>query len=334
MLRHWKIVSLFVAVTSFASCAGSGVSGVEPLPKDLPVELQKKFEVMEAPQPSPTVSPAPEPLKPMKGKKKSKAAAKKEKSGAPAAPFVYPNRHPSNPPFWVGEKHTLEITYIGLAAGEFTMEVLPVKAINNRRAYHLKGHAVSSKVFNLFYRLNDTIDSFWDFEGLFSHRFHMVLDQTKQSRDALELYDSEKKQGFYWNRKNHVTKGYTETKDYVEISPFPQDSFSAIYYLRTLPLEEGKQYTFPVVSEGRAWEAVVTVVRREMMDTPLGKKMCIVVRPQTRYQGVMRQERGESYIWLTDDDRRLVVRLEAKVKVGSVAARLKEVELGEKPNAE
>jgi hypothetical protein len=99
-------------------------------------------------------------------------------------------------------------------------------------------------------------------------------------------------------------------------------------------LEEGKQYTFPVVSEGRAWEAVVTVVRREMMDTPLGKKMCIVVRPQTRYQGVMRQERGESYIWLTDDDRRLVVRLEAKVKVGSVAARLKEVELGEKPNAE
>ena len=78
----------------------------------------------------------------------------------------------------------------------------------------------------------------------------------------------------------------------------------------------------------------MNVVRREVLDTPLGKKMCIVVRPQTRFGGVMKQENGDSFFWLTDDDRRFVARFEAQVKVGSVAGCLKHVELGEKPNAQ
>jgi hypothetical protein len=95
----------------------------------------------------------------------------------------------------------------------------------------------------------------------------------------------------------------------------------------------GKTYSFPVVSEGKSWEAVVTVVRREFMDTPLGKKNCVVVQVQTRYNGVMKQKKGDSFIWLTDDDRRFIVHLEAEVKVGSIKAQLKSVVLGEKPNA-
>lgn len=321
------------------SCASTRLSGVTPLPKELPAELQAKFEVLEATAPSTAHSTTPAPVaEPVetktKGRKKGKGKTAKAAANTKAVPaaFIIPDRRPAINPVWVGEKQTMEITYIGLAAGEFTMEVLPVKMIANRRVYQLKATAISSAVMNFFYRLNDSIESFWDAEGLFSHRFHLVLDQTKQTRDALELYDSETKKSFYWNRRNHKEKGFEEKKEYFDIPAFSQDSFSAIYYLRTLPLEDGKVYTFPVVSEGKPWEAVVTVLRREIMDTPLGKKRCILVRPQTRYQGVLKQENGESYIWLTDDERRFVVRLEAKVKVGSVAAQLKKVELGEKPN--
>jgi hypothetical protein len=322
-------LSLFLLTDCASSFRGARL---DPLPKDLPAELQAKFEVVEAgavptPAPSPSPSAVPEKL----SKKKQKAQAAKAK----AAPvFVFPERRPKVDPVWVGEKQTLEITYIGLAAGEFTMEVLPNKKIGTRDVYHLKGSAKSSSVMNLFYRLNDTVESFWDYRGIFSHRFHMLLDQTRQTRDALELFDSEKKQVFYSNRRNHIEKGYSESKEYMDMVPFPQDSFSAIYYVRTLPLEDGQVYSFPVVSEGRGWECVVTVVRREMMDTPLGKVRTIVLKPQTRYQGVMKQEHGDSFIWVTDDERRFIVRLEAKVKVGSVAASLKKVELGEKPNSQ
>lgn len=310
-------------VALLSACASSSrIAPIEPTGKDIPAELLTKFEVVEAGQPVVTPSPLPK-----VGKKSRKGAVTKV-----VAPFAYPQRRIKVDPIWVGEKQTLEITYLGLAAGTFVTEVLPNKVIANRPVYHFKATAESSSVMNLFYRLNDTIESFWDYEGLFSHRFHMALDETKQKRDALELFDSEAKKVFYSDRKNQLDKGLAESKTILDMVPFPQDSYSAIFFVRTLPLEDGKVYTFPVVSEGRGWECVVTVVRREMMDTPLGRKQTIVIRPQTRFNGVLKEEGSNNLIWLTDDDRRLIVRLEAKIKIGFVAARLKKVELGVKPS--
>jgi len=87
---------------------------------------------------------------------------------------------------------------------------------------------------------------------------------------------------------------------------------------------------FPIVSEGKNWEANVTVVRREYMDTPLGRKRTIVVKPETKFNGRM-ENRGDSFIWLTDDDRRFIVRVELKVRIGTIKAKLSEVKLGNPP---
>lgn len=309
-----------------AACAGKPViSKIDSNTQELPKDLQSKFEVRSA-EDTPVPLPIPEAKKTKSPHRKAKAKIE--------IPFTIPDRRAKFNPIWVGEKQTLEVTYIGLAAGEFTTEVLPMKKIADRSVYHLNATVKSSAVLNLFYRLDDMIESFWDATGLYSHRFHMVLDETKQARDVLELYDPEKRKAFYWNRRNQPDKPPVESKEYFDMVPFAQDSFTAAFYLRTLPLEDGQTYTFPVVSEGKGWDCVVNVVRREMMDTPLGKKMTVVVHPQTRYNGVMKQEKGEGTIWLTDDDRRFIVRLEAKVKIGSVAAQLKKVELGQKPASE
>ena len=177
------------------------------------------------------------------------------------------------------------------------------------------------------------VETFIDYEGIFSHRFHIVLDETKQARDALELYDQEKAETFYWNRWNHKERGYTETKEFDPVPRFAQDSLSVLYFLRAVPLPDGAVVTVPVVSEGKSWEAVVTVVRREAMRTPMGKVMTVVVKPETRYQGVLKKQ-GDSFLWMTDDDRRVPVRLEAKVKVGTVVANLTDFQPGTPPAPE
>lgn len=249
----------------------------------------------------------------------------------PAGPrLAYPSRRPAKEPIWQGEKMVFDITYFRMSAGDFTLEALPPKAIDGRKVYHVRGNAVSSPVFSLFYRLNDTVETFIDYEGLFSHRFHVVLEETKQSRDSLELYDSEKQQTFYWNRWNHKDRGFTETKEFKPIPPFSQDSLSALYYLRTVPLPDGAVIRLPVVSEGKSWEAAAAVLRREDCRTPMGKVRCIVIQPEMQYQGVLKKQ-GDSFLWLTDDDRRIVVKLEAKVRIGTVVAELKKFEPGMAP---
>jgi hypothetical protein len=323
-------------------------------PSDLPKEIKDKFEIKESemkatetPPPAPEATVKDSSIKmakvenaklKLKSKRKPKkqvvqASVQQEQPQAPPseAPFVYPVRRPAHDPIWIGEKFVFGITYLGVSAGDFTLEALPYKTVAARKVYHLRGSAVSSPVFSLFYRVNDTVESFVDFEGLFSHRFHLILDETKQTRDSVELNDSEKKQTFFWNRLTHVTNGYKEDKVYGAIEPFSQDSMSALYFLRAVPLPNGAEVVFPVVNEGKSWDAVCTVVEREVRKTPLGKVGTIKIKLQTKYQGILQQRNGDSFLWLTDDERRIPVRFEAKVKIGFVVAVLKKAEMGVQP---
>ncbi|MBU6376429.1 MAG: DUF3108 domain-containing protein [Bdellovibrionales bacterium] len=243
--------------------------------------------------------------------------------------FEYPNRRPQVDPIWIGEKASYDITYLGVSAGTFTLQALPFKEINERKVYHIFGEAVSGKVFSLFYSLKDTIETFIDYQSLAPHRFHVVLDESKQKRNSLELYDSEKGETFFWNRWNHHKKGYVEVKDFFPMQPLSQDSLSSLYYLRTVDLSDGAVVKFPVVSEGKNWDAEVTVVKRELLDTRIGKIRAIKLQPETKYQGILKKQ-GDSFLWLSDDDRRILLRLEAKVRIGSVVASIQSFEKGQK----
>lgn len=246
-------------------------------------------------------------------------------------PFSYPDRRPAQDPIWLSEKLVYDVSYFGVRAGDFVLETLPYKYVGGRRVYHIRGTAHTSKVFGLFYMLNDMAESYLDYAGIFSHRFHIVLNESKQVRDSIELYDSQKQQTFYWNRWERKGQPKVESKIFNRIDSFPQDTLSSLYYLRTVPLPDGGVVEFPVVSEGNTVYARVSVVRRETLDTVLGRVRCVVLKPEAKTHGVLTRK-GDSYMWLTDDDRRYLVRLEAKVKVGTVVATLKEVEPGIPPD--
>lgn len=334
-----ELLLIFFAILTFSnSCAGPSldrkIEHATELPSELPREIKDRFEIKEyAVKSTPTPEPTPVELTVIPKKAAAKSARKKKKAPLTTAlptepPFVYPNRRPEKNPMHTGEVETFEITYLGLSAGLFRLEVMPDKLIENRKVYHVRGTAHSSSVFSLFYKINDMVESFFDYDGLFSHRFHILLDETKQERDSIELNDSEKEQTYFWNRWSRKDQGYTETKTFAPIKPFSQDSLSALFYLRSIPLPTGAVVTFPVISEADSWEAVVTVVRREVVDSPLGKVTAIVLKPETKYKGVLKKSGGDSFIWLTDDDRRYVIRMEAKVKIGVVVANLKAVEPG------
>lgn len=330
-----RTAAAVVGISILSACAG-GYFGRLEHPKELPPEIaqdmKNKFEIRDADVAvAPTPAAEKEPgrvTKVSKKEVKKKETAKKTKKKASA--FEYVSRRPAVDPIWVGEKVTLEMSYLGLPAGDISIEVMPYKVINDRKVYHIHGTAVSSSALNLIYRLNDSLDSFFDYDGLFSHRFEMNLDESKQSRQTIELIDSEKKMSFYWNRHNHKTKGYSESKEFVPVEPFSQDSLSSLFFVRTRKLVPGQVIDFPVVAQNRTWHAMVTIVRREEINTPLGKMKTIVVKPEMKFNGVI-EKKGDSFLWLTDDDRRFLVKLEAQVKIGSVVGKLKAIEPGTHP---
>ncbi|MBI2712643.1 MAG: DUF3108 domain-containing protein [Bdellovibrio sp.] len=339
-----RSVGLFSGILILTSaCIGSirPLSVNPDMPRDLPKELKNRFEIMDSATValrgpgSLMVEEVSSSKKSIKRKGTKKDLAKKGgkiqvASSQTLETFSYPTRRPASDPIWISERMVFGIYYFGVAAGEFSLDVLPFKTIHDRKVYHIRGQARSTPVFSLFYRLNDLVESFFDYDGNFSHRFHIVIDESKQRRDAIELNDSEKKETFYWNRWERKDTPFTETKQYGKIEPFSQDSLSALYYLRTVPLEVGKVFVFPVVSEGKSWEAVCTVLRKEEFSAPTGKVKAWVIRPQMRENGEIKNKE-DSFIWISDDERRVPLRVEAKVKVGTIVAKLWKFEPGMKP---
>ena len=349
MTLSCRIILVFLVAT-LLNCASGRVSPHQvrsDLPEELSQEMRDRFDIKEggleaATQDNRERNPADFKMVAGQDGKSKKNRSKKAMSAkqsigwgphatTPARSFVYPDRRMSSDPIWVGEKLTYTISYLGLPAGEVILEVLPFKAVNGRKVFHLFGHAMSTPLFSVIYRLNDTVESFMDYEGNFSHRFHLSLDEKKQQRDSIELYDSEKRQTFYWSRWEYPDHSKKEVKQTDEIPLFVQDSLSALFYLRTVPLETKAVVSFPLVSEGKSSQLVCTVLRREPFHSPLGQGTAIVVRPEVKYEGVLKKT-GDSFIWYSDDERRFPLRMEARVRVGTVTADLRKIEIGSATN--
>jgi hypothetical protein len=110
----------------------------------------------------------------------------------------------------------------------------------------------------------------------------------------------------------------------IAVPPRVQDSLSSFYVVRTLPLHVGQTLSMHTFSNGRTYDVEIQVLRREKIEAYWGAVDTLVIRPILRYQEILRQ-RGEVLIWLTDDSRRLPLRMKTAIKVGSIEATLIDV---------
>jgi hypothetical protein len=329
-LRKLSALSFGILLVASGCSSSNGLRKFDDadLDKALSPDLAKKFEVKDVGAVAPTPAPTPEaPVAKKKVKAKKKKISKAEAAMAEVTPTpaLPPMRRVDPVPFEVGEKLEYGIRYIGVTAGYLNLEVLPYKQVLDRKVFHLQGKAKTVKLFELVYRVNDTIESFWDYDGLFSHKFTMDLDESKQNRKLIELYDYEKKKSFFWNRVDHVEKGYSEQKENYDIQLWSQDPVSMLYYLRTaaLPTDTKTEWRSPIILDGKPWESVIHFIKKEKIYAGGKDREANVYKLENYQNGELKNK--DNTIWISDDEHRYVLRVEAKVKVGSFAVALDKV---------
>jgi hypothetical protein len=118
------------------------------------------------------------------------------------------------------------------------------------------------------------------------------------------------------------------TKDFIkktekteQISPKTFDSLSCIYYIRSMDLVPGKSIYIDIYDCKHLWKTEVKVLGREDVRTPLGKFKTIKVKPLLKAEGFFART-GDVTIWVTDDARRIPVKMTTKVKLGNITATL------------
>jgi hypothetical protein len=107
----------------------------------------------------------------------------------------------------------------------------------------------------------------------------------------------------------------------------PLDDGSFLYFVRTVPLEVGKTYRFERYFKPERNPVTIHVLRRERVKVPAGEFDAVVVRPSIKTKGIF-SEGGRAEVWLSDDDRRVVLQVKSRLSFGSLNLYLRSMKPG------
>jgi hypothetical protein len=98
------------------------------------------------------------------------------------------------------------------------------------------------------------------------------------------------------------------------------DLLTGVFYTASQPMEVGHTFVIPVVDALRTVRVTMKVEGREEIKTTLGTFKTLRVQP-TADAGVVKN-RGNIWIWYTDDERHLPVQMRARLFWGTITFRL------------
>ncbi len=231
----------------------------------------------------------------------------------------FSGRRPLIDPFRVGEEVVHNVHYFKVSAGELFLKVDPFVEVNGKKAYTFTTEIKSSSMFSTFYSAQDKSVTYVDYFDLVPHVFTLSVQETGQLKDAKGLIDIQKNMATYWEKKFTKKNGQEEKKLEWEVLPFSQNVYSAAYYMRLFKWEVGKEYAFRVADQGENLVFRGKALRKEKLETDIGEFNTIVVKPEITVKGVFRPI-GDIFFWLSDDDRKFILRIESNIKIGTIVS--------------
>jgi hypothetical protein len=116
-------------------------------------------------------------------------------------------------------------------------------------------------------------------------------------------------------------KGRFDKSYEIEVPEGTLDFVALVFRLRTLPLPDGATTAFQVLSGRKVSQVVTAVVKRELVKTDAGSFPAVKVRVPTGFDGKF-SEKNPTYVWFSDDARRVVVKISTDFAIGRAEAEL------------
>lgn len=220
--------------------------------------------------------------------------------------------------FNIPESLTYDLTWTGIKAGEAYLEVK-----DNGSYIQFISRAYSAKWVSVFYHVEDIVVSTLKkerYDGFFATpiNYRIKIKEGKHRRDKELIFDHNSGKVTYINHLNN------EKKDYNVIYPV-FDALSCFFYVRTLPLEVGRSVFINLFDSKKLYSVEIQVIKKETVKTSLGSFDSILIKPIMKSEGIF-SRKGDIYIWLSDDEKRIPVMLQSKVAVGSIKATLVKIQ--------
>src|SRR5215203_1288411 len=179
------------------------------------------------------------------------------------------------------------------------------------------------RLFNLKFR--ERVESTVEPNSFTVQKTRILDEQGKRVRTTESTFD--RSQGkMTWTSRDPNNPAAEPRHAMTEFSGQLQDVLSAIYFIRTQPLELGKSFEIFVGDGGRVYKIPVKVVEKKRMKTILGRVDVLRVNPELfGPDRLIDEEKGEFSIWITDDARHIPVGGRVKTDYGTFVIKLKRI---------
>jgi hypothetical protein len=224
---------------------------------------------------------------------------------------------PLTPPragFNFPQKQTLSYTvdWRVFPAGTATLHF---EAMGDRE--RLTANADTIGAINLLFHVGDRFQSTFDREKGCTYEFDKhTVEGRRQINSTLKLDYAQGKS--ILDEKNMVTGQNKHLES--AVPGCLTDLLTGIYYASSQPMEVGRSFVVPVVDAMHIVPVTMKVEGREEVKTSLGTFKTLRVQP-TAAAGVVKN-RGNIWIWYTDDERHLPVQMRARLFWGTITFRL------------
>lgn len=244
-----------------------------------------------------------------------------------SAGFTGTSRSPDVNPFRVGEKVTHSVRYFSAEAGTLNLEVRPYVVVNGQKSYNFFIGLKTSSLFSKFYSVDDTVQTFLDYEDMVPYVFKINVRESGKLAQAHSYFDQKTLKANFWEKKYTEKGGEEETKKAWDILPFSQNAFSGIFYMRIFEWKIGKEYSFRVSDDEKNVVFKGTALAKEKLETDAGTFNAIKIRANILSRGALTQV-GDLLLWVSDDDRKFILRIEAKIKIGTLVSEVVQIQKG------
>ena len=225
--------------------------------------------------------------------------------------------NPKESAFGAGEWFKFRIHYGFVNAGYATLEVKEA-VLHNEKVFHLIGKGQTTGISRFFFKVDDLYESYIDEKTYVPYQFLRKINEGGYTKNQ---------EGFFTPQQNKITvKDYKhKTEKTFAIPKNTQDILSAFYYLRNFAtiddIKPGEYIAIDMFFDEETTKFKLKFIGRENIKTKFGTVASMIFKPYV-FSGRVFKEQESVTVWISDDDNKIPLRIQANLVVGSIKADL------------
>lgn len=181
----------------------------------------------------------------------------------------------------------------------------------------------SAGLVSKLYRVNDSYSVHFD-SAFCAAATYMLAEEGSRRRETNVAFHRDTKKSSYLEKD--LVKNSIALQKELDTPSCVHDVIAALNRLRGMKLQTGQSVQFPISDGKRMVQAKIEAQEKETVKTPAGTFNAIRYEAHL-FNDVLYQRKGRLFVWISEDDRHLLVQLRAKLNfpVGTISFQLEKI---------